>query len=317
MGKKCNGQDGRPRKTPKSKPGRLPRQRRGQCPSQPPPARCTLCPTEIRRGKYCRRCQHVASAAHRNHTGVFPVVWLQALLLLKCSCWACARSQEFDGRPIKLCIDHCPQTGLVHGVLCDNCNRASGHFRHNVGLLAAVCRYLTYPPVAPGEIVYSETNGRAIRHALAQVDPHCAVCRTALPGGRGGKVDHAHETGWVRGLTCNACNLGIGCLSDDPQRCQLLASYQRGCAQIAANSANALSPPPRSTRADGYCGAVGVLDGLEEFMRANWTLPFSFDNPRLLCVPLQAPQNLQQFATEILRQHGLTIGTGAGADEYA
>src|SRR3990172_7927579 len=40
----------------------------------------------------------------------------------------------------------------------------------------------------------------------------CAICRTDVPGGRGGKsfaTDHDHVTGIVRGLLCQRCNQAI------------------------------------------------------------------------------------------------------------
>ena len=50
----------------------------------------------------------------------------------------------------------------------------------------------------------------------------CAICgdtRDVLC------VDHDHKTGRVRGMLCRACNLGIGCLGDDPIRLFMAASY--------------------------------------------------------------------------------------------
>jgi len=37
--------------------------------------------------------------------------------------------------------------------------------------------------------------------------------------------DHDHKTGIFRALLCNACNLGIGILQDDPARLRKLASF--------------------------------------------------------------------------------------------
>ena len=49
----------------------------------------------------------------------------------------------------------------------------------------------------------------------------CAIChKPSKPGGKRSAsrlhVDHDHETGRVRGLLCNRCNLGIGHLHDSP-----------------------------------------------------------------------------------------------------
>ena len=45
----------------------------------------------------------------------------------------------------------------------------------------------------------------------------CAICGTTKPGTRGTwRVDHDHQTGQVRGLLCDRCNLGIGYMQDNP-----------------------------------------------------------------------------------------------------
>jgi hypothetical protein len=41
----------------------------------------------------------------------------------------------------------------------------------------------------------------------------CAICRSKSEAWH---IDHDHATEAVRGLLCNACNLGIGLLREDP-----------------------------------------------------------------------------------------------------
>ena len=51
----------------------------------------------------------------------------------------------------------------------------------------------------------------------------CAICRqpfTETP-----LVDHDHETGKVRGLLCNSCNLGLGVFKNNSARLRLAAKY--------------------------------------------------------------------------------------------
>lgn len=55
----------------------------------------------------------------------------------------------------------------------------------------------------------------------------CAVCN--LPAGKNWRgrlfVDHDHNTGKVRGLLCNDCNVGIGRFRDNPALLKAAAEY--------------------------------------------------------------------------------------------
>jgi Recombination endonuclease VII len=63
---------------------------------------------------------------------------------------------------------------------------------------------------------------------LTQQGNRCAMpdCRTAEPGGRGSwHVDHDHETGAVRGLLCNRCNLCLGQYENSIKREAVFKQY--------------------------------------------------------------------------------------------
>lgn len=55
----------------------------------------------------------------------------------------------------------------------------------------------------------------------------CAICSKQLQrtGPSGFAVDHNHDTGEVRGLLCQLCNQGIGCLQDSPTILQKAIEY--------------------------------------------------------------------------------------------
>jgi Recombination endonuclease VII len=55
----------------------------------------------------------------------------------------------------------------------------------------------------------------------------CACCGSKTSGRKNGQwcTDHNHDTGLVRGILCNGCNMAAGQMKDDPKRCRLLAKY--------------------------------------------------------------------------------------------
>src|SRR5579859_2601716 len=46
----------------------------------------------------------------------------------------------------------------------------------------------------------------------------CAICGEIDPHGKRLSVDHNHETGQVRALLCNQCNVGLGIFKDSSRR---------------------------------------------------------------------------------------------------
>lgn len=64
---------------------------------------------------------------------------------------------------------------------------------------------------------------------LASQGFRCALCESDFPGGRGRfVVDHCHESGLVRGLLCNLCNVGLGALRDSPKLMAKAIKYLGG-----------------------------------------------------------------------------------------
>lgn len=58
-------------------------------------------------------------------------------------------------------------------------------------------------------------------------DGRCGICKTDNPGSRTTRfhIDHCHDTGKVRGLLCNDCNLGLGKFKDNVEALITAARY--------------------------------------------------------------------------------------------
>lgn len=59
---------------------------------------------------------------------------------------------------------------------------------------------------------------------LDQQNGVCAICG-GPPTRRGWHVDHDHQTGVIRGILCNGCNIGLGGMRDNPAVLRSAAAY--------------------------------------------------------------------------------------------
>lgn len=61
---------------------------------------------------------------------------------------------------------------------------------------------------------------------LAEQGNVCKACKSSEPRGKKGWViDHCHETGTIRGILCQTCNIALGMVEDSPDRLQALIDY--------------------------------------------------------------------------------------------
>lgn len=63
-----------------------------------------------------------------------------------------------------------------------------------------------------------------VRVMLAEQRAKCAVCGTGITD-KSAQVEHDHQTGRVRALTCGSCNRTIGHSKEDPSRLVACAEY--------------------------------------------------------------------------------------------
>lgn len=64
---------------------------------------------------------------------------------------------------------------------------------------------------------------------MAMQKKRCAICRRLHVEEKGKRlqVDHHHQSGRIRGLLCQDCNAGIGCLRESPRILRAALKYLR------------------------------------------------------------------------------------------
>jgi hypothetical protein len=90
-------------------------------------------------------------------------------------------------------------------------------------------------------------------HLLVDQNGCCAICRATSPGDTRSRfaIDHDHQTGQVRGLLCNACNLGLGKFKDRLDLLRAATAYLEAhdAAQGSSTEAGSATTVTSATRA--------------------------------------------------------------------
>jgi len=65
--------------------------------------------------------------------------------------------------------------------------------------------------------------GEEFRTIVQKQNGRCPICSRTID--KNLSVDHNHDTGKIRGIICNKCNLSIGNAESDPNRLRAMANY--------------------------------------------------------------------------------------------
>lgn len=137
------------------------------------------------------------------------------------------KPRTYEGKP---CRNGHGTTRYTAGGACIVCSKASSKARRDADPAAwRVARKSTYDPEIRRDYQlkakYGMSRGEYDNMFEAQ-GGKCDICGKDN-GGRSFSVDHDHLTGNVRALLCQACNVGIGALQDDPNLVAKAEAYLR------------------------------------------------------------------------------------------
>jgi len=80
--------------------------------------------------------------AVKSRYGLSPEDYYQLKASANSTCQTCGEL-EGNSKPTKLVVDHCHETGIVRGMICDRCNRALGLVGDNIKTLSNLISYLS------------------------------------------------------------------------------------------------------------------------------------------------------------------------------
>lgn len=151
--------------------------------------------------------------------GLWTVVSLSERMASSGACWNCICKCGTE-RSVKGCD---LRTGRSEG--CGCARRTSPWLTTDPDYATKMCRRLRESNPDKYKAIGRRSGYRKrfnleveqVEGMLADQDGKCAICfeGTVLGGRSGAKVDHDHDSGQVRGILCNTCNMALGLFYDD------------------------------------------------------------------------------------------------------
>lgn len=130
-------------------------------------------------------------------------------------------------------VDHIEGTKIIRGLLCGHCNRGIGLLNHSVDILISAINYLNREEFLTLKIRYRSHLPRHKKYIFViKQNYRCGVCYNEFMSQRDMNADHDKNTGYVRGVLCRKCNLGIGLLKDNPDILRSATDYLNSFALI-------------------------------------------------------------------------------------
>lgn len=99
-------------------------------------------PTASRKHVYCKEC--VKARRWEQQYGITRVIYEELLEQQNGVCAICKQPETrlLYGKVCELSVDHCHETNVIRGLLCNMCNPGIGYFRNSPELLQAAIDYL-------------------------------------------------------------------------------------------------------------------------------------------------------------------------------
>ena len=102
---------------------------------------CKACDKKAKRARDKRTPEQRANKHLLDRYGITLEQKREMIRMQGCKCAICPVKLS-DKVLSKSHVDHCHETGVIRGVLCNNCNRGIGHLMHDSQILLNASRYV-------------------------------------------------------------------------------------------------------------------------------------------------------------------------------